>query len=560
MRWTADQLLAAVDRLEEVTADRIESDTLELKGMPSGRAELKKWAVEAAVCFANQRGGTLLVGVADRTTGRARALVGTDGVSVTGLQRDVYDATDPHVLVEVAELSVPEGRLIAVHVPRGLPPHTTTAGLALIRIGNACVPLTGTALGGLVASSGDIDLSAIPIAGTGLNDVDPDALAEARRLLRRQPRLSGLADAPTAELLEALGLLDARRLNRAAVLLLAAGPTLARHLPQHEVTLLRYRRSTTYDMRQDLRGPLLLDLPRLEDFLSVTTRVRNVRPRGFQQLEIPSLDWEVAREAVLNAVAHRDYFLRQGVLLALRRDRVEVTSPGGFIGGISPLNVLRHPPVHRNELLARTLQQLGLVNRVGLGVDRIYEGLLRAGARPPVYTADHASVTLELPMPTNDELAAWIVEHERTHEALALDDLIVLRRLVDVGTLDRWTTAQELQLDEQGAADQLADMRRRQLVVAHGRGRASSYDLPRPLSERLRGRALTDADRPLEIAGVKARIVDLLRDRGRLTNAEIRTLSGYSRQQVLRVVKELEREHLVELRGHGRGAHIVPAG
>jgi ATP-dependent DNA helicase RecG len=559
MRWKPEELQRQIERLAKETADDIESETLEIKGRPRSREELKRWLVEISVCFANQRGGCLLVGIGDRTRGRKEAIVGVGETSYRGIERDVYSATDPHILIELEELQLAEGIVLAAHIPKGIPPHTTSAGLASIRIGKSCMPLTGSNLARMIASSGEVDLSAAPVEGARLSDLDKRAVNQGRELLRLQPGVSSLADEDEENLLQALSLANGSELSQAALLLFGKQSAIARFMPQHEITILHYASSTRYDQRADLRGPLLLEFERIEDSLAAATSLRTVRPRGFAQLEIPTISWEVAREAILNAVAHRDYFLRQGIIVAIRKDQVEITSPGGFLGGISPSNVLRHPPVHRNELLARSLHQLGLVNRVGLGVDRIFEGLLRTGARPPAYTADEISVTVTLPLDGSNEFAAWIVEHEKDEGSLSLDDLIVLRRLMDAGTIDRWSAAQHLQLDETDAANQIAEMRQRQLIVARGRGRAVSYSLPRPLSERLRGRGATDADRPLEAEGVRLRLLELLKERGRLTNAEIRDFSGYSRQQVLAIEKALEREGLIELHGHGRGAHITPA-
>ncbi len=557
MRWTSKELLEQLDGLGPRTADDLETETLEIKGRPKSRDELKRWLIKAAVCLANQRGGCLLVGVADRTKDRARAVVGIGGISHGGLAREVYDATDPHILIELEEVQDGGITLLAAHVPKGIPPHTTTAGEAWIRIEKSCVPLTGSTLARMIASSGEVDLSAAPVEGSTPNDLDNAALEKARERLRSQPTLSRLADMGDVPLLEALGLMVGGELNRAAILLFGKPAAMARVLPQHEIMLLRHTSRTRYDQRSDLRGALVRELDRIEEFLSSATSLRTVQPRGFTQLEIPTISWEVAREAVLNAVAHRDYFLSQGIIVALHKDKVEITSPGGFLGGISPANILRHPPVHRNETLARSLRELGFTNRAGLGVDRIFEGLLRSGARPPTYRADEASVSVSLPLGGSDELAAWIVEYEREDDALSLDDLIVIRRLMDTGLIDRHSAGEHLQLSEPDAANQLAEMRQRKLLVARGRGRATSYELPRPLSERLRGRAITDADHPLEAEGIRLKILELLRERGRLTNAEIRDFSGYNRQQVLALEKELEREGLIELHGYGRGAYIA---
>ncbi len=92
---------------------------------------------------------------------------------------------------------------------------------------------------------------------------------------------------------------------------------------------------------------------------------------------------------------------------------MEVISPGGFIGNITPENILRHPPSHRNEFLARILQTVGLVNRVGLGVDRIYKGLLRLGKDLPRYSADEAHVKLVIPLETQDSFAFFVASEER---------------------------------------------------------------------------------------------------------------------------------------------------
>lgn len=215
--------------------------------------------------------------------------------------------------------------------------------------------------------------------------------------------------------------------------------------------------------------------------------------------------------------------------------------------------------MHRNEQLAQALQLLGLVNRAGIGIDRIYEGLLRLGSPLPIYQAEPEQVSLTLSRSGSDEFAAWVLEHEANGEELDLDELIVLRRLVDVASIDRWIVQRCLQVDDDTAASRLAEMRRRKLLLATGRGRGARYSLPRVLSDRLRGRALTDADRPLEAEGVRLRVLALLEDRDRLTNGQIRAFSGWSRTQVHALLTQLVAEVLVGRRGAGRGAHVVLA-
>ncbi|MGH7321901.1 MAG: ATP-binding protein [Candidatus Rokuibacteriota bacterium] len=556
-RRTPAEVRTLLDRLDGQPAEALEDEELEFKPWEQDPRSLHRVLREYVVCLANARGGTIVLGVRDRVRTRRDAIQGVGPYDSTGLRRAIYDGTDPHVLVELEELLVDDRILLLVHVPRGMPPHTTSDGLAKIRVGRDCKPLTGPMLARLLASGGQRDPTAEVIPDVGSDDLDPREFEHLRETVRREAQSADLARLPNPAFLEALGLVSEEGVTLAGLLLVGCAESLARHVPQHEVTFLRYPTATRYDQRKDLRGPLLATLRDLEQLVSIHNRVRTVQEEGFGQLEFPDLSWEVAREAVLNAVTHRDYFLRQSVQIALFRDRLEVTSPGGFVDGITPRNVLRHPPVHRNELLARVFQAIGLVNRVGLGVDRIYEGLLRLGKEVPRYTADETHVKLTVSFETHDAFALFVAREERERRRLELDDLLVLRALVSTAAIDRWTAASVLQFSEEEAAKRLVSLREAGYLMVRGRGRTASYNLRRDLAERFRGRRTMDAGLPLDEEHVSLRVLTVLRERGRLSNAEIRRLSGFNRLQVYRLAKRLEAEGRIQPVGRGRGAHWI---
>ena len=128
---------------------------------------------ENVVCLANARGGTIVLGVRDGMRNRREAIQGAGRYDLMGLRRAVYDGTDPHILVEIEELVEPEGTLLLVLVPKGMPPHTTSDGVAKIRIGKECKPLTGRTFAQLLASGGQRDPTAEVIEGTSEKDLDP---------------------------------------------------------------------------------------------------------------------------------------------------------------------------------------------------------------------------------------------------------------------------------------------------------------------------------------------------------------------------------------------------
>ena len=559
---TLAELSALLGRLDGEPADALESETLEFKSWnPLGRArkDQVRDVRETVVAFANASGGLLVLGVADRKRRRSDAIHGVGDLDAASLRRDIYDGTEPHILVEVGELREAEGRLLAVRVPAGLPPHTTTDGVARIRVGKESKPLTGSSLAQLFMARSGRDVTAEVMPDVDSADLEPEQIRRLRDTLAgngNRPSLMALGD---RELLDALGLTSGSRVTLAAVLLLGNRSALARCAPRHELIFTRQQSATRYDVRQDLRGPLLEVLEEVQRLLDANLLVHTGDLAGFRQMELPDISWWAAREAVLNAVVHRDYFLHQSIHINLYGDRIEITSPGGFIGGVTSENVLRHPPVRRNPLLADVLQAIGLVNRAGLGVDRIYEELLALGKDLPRYEADESHVRLVLPTGTHADFARFIHEARHAGGELSLDDLIVLRGLTRRRTLDRWSAAQLLQLPQEEAAARLVSLRERGYLAVEGRGRGAAYKLARRHSHLIHDTALANDDIWADEESVRLRVIALLSERGRLTNAEIRRFSGYSRTQVLQLMRSMRDDGLVEVRARGRAAHYVPA-
>ncbi len=560
MRHSPAEVQTLLRRLDGEPADALESETLECKGWdPSGdlKGQIKDLR-ESVVCLANARGGTIVLGIRDRATTRGRAIVGVGDLDPERLRRALFDGTDPHLTVEIEELLERDCRVLLVHVPRGVTIHSTSEGVSKIRIGKECKPLTGVLLARAALGRGGLDLTSEPVPGATPRDLDPEAVRILRDSLAPESGLREPSSVSAEELLAGMDLLRDGEITLAAMLLVGRPTAVARWASQHEVIFLKYETATRYDVRHDLRGPVLLVLEAIKRYLEPHVKMSLLQSDGLSEIATPDITWWVAREAVLNALVHRDYFLRQSVYLELRPGRIEVSSPGGFTGGVTPDNVLRHPPVRRNPLLADALQRLGYVNRAGMGVDRIYEDLLRLGKAMPRYEADEAHVRLMLPLKSHAAFARFVDAERRAGRRLDLDDLIVLRTVADRGEVDRWAAARSLQRDEDDAAEKLVELRERGYLTPRGRGRGTAYRLSREWSDSLRGRHRTDDALPLDDEAIRLRVQAMLAERGRLTNAEVRRLSGYGRAETLRLMRHLRDTGAVALEGRGRGAHYTP--
>jgi ATP-dependent DNA helicase RecG len=194
-----------------------------------------------------------------------------------------------------------------------------------------------------------------------------------------------------------------------------------------------------------------------------------------------------------------------------------------------------------------------------VGVDRIFDSMLRSGRPAPHYEADESGVKLILRRKVHGPFAEFVVAEEREKRKLSLDDLLVLRCCLERGRVDRRSATSALQTTEEDiAAAKLAELRARGFLEVNGRGRTSEYHFGRLLSDELRGSHETDLDFSVSEDAAKLRIQQVLTERGKLTNEDVRRLAQVSRTEAVRVMRELMEEGLAALAGKGRGAHYVP--
>jgi ATP-dependent DNA helicase RecG len=197
-------------------------------------------------------------------------------------------------------------------------------------------------------------------------------------------------------------------------------------------------------------------------------------PRGF-------------REAVNNAVLHRDYTRLDDVYIQMQHDHLLITSPGGFPEGVTIGNILVHEPKPRNPRLAAAFKRIGLVEQTGRGVDRIFEGQLRYGRPAPDYTRSDASgvrVILNGGEPSL-KFASFVYEEDKAGRPFALDELIVLNALFLERRIDAEQASRAIQKGASEGRRVLERLLERGLIEARGEKRARIYHLAASLYNRL---------------------------------------------------------------------------
>lgn len=240
-----------------------------------------------------------------------------------------------------------------------------------------------------------------PVAGTTIDDLDPVALeAHVRRRIPRLPAEPGAHERGAVR----LGLLGATS-GPAGLVPTVAGllsfgtcPQVAR--PEWGLSLVRVRGASLADpvaARLDAEGDLCELVRQGLDFVRANTRAA---PNLLVPTELaPEYPDEAVREALVNALIHRDYRLSGRASVRVYNDRLEIWSPGGLILPISLDDLAQHGGASfpRNPLLAATARHLGLLEQVGRGIPAIRRSIAGATSLPVQFHTAQTEVRVVLP-------------------------------------------------------------------------------------------------------------------------------------------------------------------
>lgn len=411
----------------------LESQVLEFKSVGRSLDDTLTNLAEACACFANADGGTVVVGVADDVAGSG-AFVGSP-LDPVRTQHRIFELTTPGLIVVVQSVVHLDVDLTIITVPRSPTLHQVR-GRASERMGASCMPMTPQRIAAVMLERSGHDWSADD-SDRSVDDVDDVAVGLVRRRLREvsDAERQTWATKPVRDLLRRLGLMGTgTRLNNAGALLVTDhGRTHFRYV--HRITM-----SGELTANQDVAGTGLEALLEVSDLIMRRVDRSPVNLPLGQQLFIADLPDSAVREAVANAFMHRDHYRRAGVFVEHSPERLRITSPGGFLIGVTPNNVLTTPARARNPVLANAIRALGLAEAAGVGVERMYVAMTEVGHRPPTITADGEQVSISLNGGRPD---ADVVRFLATLPDIQRRDLNVLLVLTTL-RVDRTTTAAKM--------------------------------------------------------------------------------------------------------------------
>jgi ATP-dependent DNA helicase RecG len=323
---------------------------------------------EALASMANAHGGSLLIGIQG-----AGNVVGCRNVteSVDHLLQAVLKI-EPQLIVPMPQIIRMSGKsVVLMQIPVGMPHVYGLQGRYWQRQGISNLPLGPSELRRLIVERGEASFETEVVRGGSQGDLDWD------KVKAYATRLKGLSEHSAEQILVKRGCLieheGTLKPTHAGILLFGRDPQ--RFLRGADITAVRFAGDTMSDTfsRQDISGTLPDQLKRAETFLVDHLRKNMQLGQTMARAEYFEYPMEAARELVVNAVAHRDYRINgDGIRLFLFSNRMEVTSPGGLPGPVTIANI-KDERFSRNPAIVQVLSDMGYIERLGYGVDRVID-------------------------------------------------------------------------------------------------------------------------------------------------------------------------------------------
>lgn len=513
-------------------------------------------AVDELIAFANNKGGTLYFGVEDNGE-----VTGCDGnYDLQNIIESIYEKTRPSIFVDPEEIEYNGKKVIALTVASDGITHATTDGRCLKRLGKNSKPFYPDEMSNRYSEIQSSDFSGRILSDSTEDDINKLEVYKLKEKLKARNPESTLADMDDIAFLRDLALVKSDsgniKLTVAGLLFVGKEQAINRLLPQAEVIYLHYSESNLeeYDARLDMKAPIISVIDRLSEKIQDSNRIVNVQV-GLFRLEIVDFPEKVFQEALLNALSHRDYQSQGAVYVKHYPDKIVIENPGAFLDGITENNIITHPSVPRNKLIAETLQHLKYVQRTGQGVDIIFREMISSGKPFPEYKSYNDAVSLTIYRAIDDiDFVKFIANEENgLSRSFSLSELMILRYLKD----NRKITMSEAEILIQEARDQAQNacnnLKRYGLIELSG----NEYMLTAKIYDELKNSVDYTKDKAIQYIKAREMILEYIRDRGFINNELVRELCGFSQKQARIILQRMRKENLIELSEKGRYAKYI---
>ena len=523
----------------------------------------EKELVSEIVGMTNTEGGVLYLGVEDngditgvhkkhRDPNGAMALIANKTVPSLSVRAEIIEEEG----IEVLQIQIPMSKTIIATSDgkiqrRRLKPDGSPEN----------VPMYPYEIPGRLSSLSQLDYSAQILLGATMDDLDGNERDRLRNIIKYRKGDKTLLELTDEELDKALQLVkeEAGVLypTVTGMLLLGKEDRIAELLPTAKAVF-QVLEGTKVRKNEQTSKPLLATFEMFEEYMKAWNPEREME-YGLFRVPIPEFSEAAYREGLVNAFCHRDYTVIQAVRVAIEDEGLTISSPGGFIEGVNLKNLLTVEPHGRNPVLADALKRIGLAEKTGRGIDRIFEGSIVFGRPLPDYsetTSTYVKLFIQRAEPDLAFTKMISNEENRLGRSLPINSLLILSALQSQRRLTIAEIAEVTNIGEIRAKAVAEKLVEAGLVDASGNNKARFYILSSKVYKEKDNIVGYVRQTGIDAVKYEAWIMELIQKQGgKITRDNVVELLNVTPPQAYRLLKKMSDKGRIKLVGNGRSAY-----
>lgn len=502
--------------------------------------------IDCVVAFANTEGGDLYLGVEDdgsisgihsshQDITRLAAFIANKTIPPQSVRVELLDEVRPVIKIQVAKsrsiVASSSGKTQRRQIKMDGTPEN--------------IPMYPYEYNTRLSDLSLLDYSAQPVPNSAYDDLDPVQREHLRTILWNYNGEKALLELSDEDIDKALRLavsVDGKLLPTFTGMLLIGRQEKLRDLvPTAEAAFIAYS-GTQITANQTFHFPMLTSMERIFEFVDARNVEREMQI-GLFRITIPDYDRRAVREAIINAFVHRDYTQMGRVIVQIDDDGLSVSNPGGFIDGVTVDNIMTVEPHGRNPALADALKRIGLAERSGRGVDRIFEGSLIYGRALPDYSeSSTTSVRLFIPHGTPDERFISMISEEQRRQGtpLPITSLLILNELRQLRRMTVREIAGYTHIQEARVRAVVERMTEAGLLEASGIGRGRTYVMS---AKAYRDKTAYVRQTDIDAVRYPELVLKLVETKGSVTRKDVIELLHVTPSQAYRILQKLEKRN-----------------
>lgn len=518
--------------------------------------------IEELVGMANTKGGELYLGVEDNGEITGIHKVHED---INGLKALVANMTVPSLSVR-AEILYEDGKkVLKIEIPMSRSIIATTSGKLLkrrLKIDGSPenVPMYPYEINTRLSELSLLDFSGQILSGAKIEDLDPNERIRLKKIIELRHGDSLLLELEDEELDKALQLVKEENGQLfptvTGMLLIGKEKRLIELMPTAK-SVFQVLDGTIVRKNEEFSKPLLETFEIFEENFKVwnpETEIEN----GLFRIPVPEFSYNAFREALVNAFCHRDYSMLGSVRLAITDEGMTISSPGGFIDGVNLKNLLTVEPHGRNQTLANALKRIGLAERTGRGIDRIFEGSIIYGRPWPDYsesTTTIVKVFIQRAKPNIPFLRMIYEAGRRNGKSLSINSLLILSLIEFERKVTLQGIIQKINLTETRIKANINKLIEEGLIEEIGSRKNKEYILSKSVYMENNNSIGYVRQSGIDAIRHEEMVLKLVKesDNG-VRREEVSELLNVSKDKAYLVLKKLVESNKIELIGKGRGA------